>query len=103
MGREGNGANSRRDAAMAWRLAGRAQQGDRRHEVSYAGAFNRPGINSELYLVEERDVNRRHSPSPRRQHSSKTSNGEASQVIFIGIEPKKSRLPMSTPQWRKIA
>src|SRR6516162_2359984 len=25
------------------------------------------------------------------------------QLIFMGIAPKKSRLPMSTPQWRRIA
>jgi hypothetical protein len=24
------------------------------------------------------------------------------QVIFMGIAPKKSRLPTSTPQWRRI-
>jgi hypothetical protein len=25
------------------------------------------------------------------------------QLIFMGIAPKKSRLPISTPQWRRIA
>jgi hypothetical protein len=29
--------------------------------------------------------------------------GASAQVISMGIAPKKSRLPMSTPQWRRIA
>jgi hypothetical protein len=32
----------------------------------------------------------------------RSSTGQP-QDILIGIAPKKSRLPISTPQWRKIA
>ena len=70
--------------AGAWPLAAQAD---------LTTSLRRPGVRCQRLAVQ----------TSARQLSPPTEVAGPPQVILMGIAPKKSRLPMLTPQWRRIA